>query len=215
MMTVLQVALIILAAGILGGTVNFALARSEASDWKSWAWAVVTGIGAAFLVPLFLNTISSRLLTDLLGNDAKPADGFVFAGFCLLGAIVSRAMIQTLAQRVLQVAETALAEVAELQQEVAPIIDKETELEDEAQAGEGIGDLSLTDEVTAVLKALEHHRFSLRSATGIARDVGRKRTEVVDDLGALVAEGLAAEVQGKKGLRWAVGPRGRAYLADA
>ena len=100
-MTTFEVVLLMFFAGVLGGIVNFALSRTENSTFRDVLWSIVVGLGAAFLVPLFLNTISSSLLLGLLDGSASGSDVFVFFGFCLLGAIASKAMINTLTQKVL------------------------------------------------------------------------------------------------------------------
>ena len=89
-----QIIAIIFVAGVAGGTVNFALSRRGSSvrkdlvekdlSRKEWFWSVAVGLGAAFLMPLFLNTISSTLLQDILdatpAEPASRADIYVFGG---------------------------------------------------------------------------------------------------------------------------------------
>src|SRR5262245_56110250 len=97
-----------LAMGVLGGTINFVLASGDAVHGSvGWARAALLGVGAAILIPLFLNTISSNLLSDVLTAAEPGASALVFAGFCLVAAISSRAFIQTLADRVLAEAREA------------------------------------------------------------------------------------------------------------
>jgi hypothetical protein len=206
-----NVGLIMIGAGIMGGTVNFAITRTEQSTVKDWFWAVVVGTGASILVPLFLNTISSNLLINLLADDAEPSTPFVFCGFCLLAAIASKAMIQTLTQRVLQEMKTARAEVSALESEVGPIIAEKTE-SDETGGEPSRLSVAVSDEHVAVLKALKHPRFILRSGSGLARELGRDRGEVLSDLKALAESGLVTEVQARKGIRWALTPAGREKL---
>jgi biotin operon repressor len=206
-----EVVWVIVLAGVFGGTVNFALARTDSSGWKDWFWSVVIGLGASFLVPLFLNTISSTLLSGLLSGAPGKGDIYIFAGFCLLGAIASKAMIQTLTQRVLREAQAARKEVETLKEEIAPIVEKETE--DDAPAAEALSRSSeIPENLNQVLKALDSSQFSLRSVTGVAQDVGRSRDAVVAELRELSQKGLAVEVQGKKGLRWTLTPEGRKFL---
>jgi len=210
-MSHIEVVWVIVLAGVFGGTVNFALARTDSSGWKDWFWSVVIGLGASFLVPLFLNTISSTLLSGLLSSSPGKADIYIFAGFCLLGAIASKAMIQTLTQRVLREAQAARKEVETLKEEIAPIVEKETE--DDAPVAEVLSRSSeIPENLSQVLKALDSSRFSLRSVTGVAQDVGRSRDAVVAELRELSQKGLAVEVQGKKGLRWSLTPEGRKFL---
>ncbi len=91
--------------------------------------SVVSGIGAAFLVPLFLNLTSSNLIDKIRGNPGTttpvPADEalyFVFTGLCLLASISSTAFISSLSDKVL--AQVARAEA------------KSTEAADHARSAE-------------------------------------------------------------------------------
>ena len=210
-MSHIEVIEVMVLAGILGGTVNFALARTESSGFKDWFWSVVIGLGASFLVPLFLNTISSTLLSGLLTGSPSKADIYIFAGFCLLGAIASKAMIQTLTQRVLREAQAARKELQTLKDEIAPIVEKETEADAPvAKSLRESGDIP--ENLRQVLKALGSSQFSLRSVTGVAQDVQRPNSTVADELRDLAQKGLAAEVQGKKGIRWSLTPEGRKFI---
>lgn len=202
---------IMIGAGILGGTINYALTRTERSTAKDLFWAEVVGIGASGLVPLFLNTISSDLLVKLLAHNPEPSVPFVFGGFCLLAAIASKAMIQTLTQKVLQEVKTTRAEVSALQNEVGPIINKETEGDENERELESLSAV-VGDEQALLLKALKHPRFTLRSVSGIARELGRERSEVLHELKTLAESGLVTEVQARKGIRWALTPAGREKL---
>lgn len=103
---VLILILIMLVAGVLGGIVNIAL-RAEENTKKTWLMNIVAGIGASMLIPLFLRTLSSNLLSNILDEKPKPDDLLVFGGFCLLAAISSRTFIQTLSDKILKEAREA------------------------------------------------------------------------------------------------------------
>lgn len=97
------VPLIIVCAGAFGGTVSIAL--SAEPSLAKWRWSAISGIGAAALVPLFLQTVSSQLLEEIFrgGEAAKTSrDLVVFASFCVLAGISSRKFIETLSEKVLQ-----------------------------------------------------------------------------------------------------------------
>lgn len=110
--------LIIIVFGTLGGWVSHLLnskdepqpptpenpGLTDAMRRKKLAASLVVGIAAAFLVPLFLQTISSQLLREGYTNYLAL---LVFASFCLISAISSKAFIQTLSNKVLQAAEEA------------------------------------------------------------------------------------------------------------
>jgi biotin operon repressor len=215
----------------LGGTVNYAISRpakairNEAFSRKEWFWCVILGIGASFLMPLFLNTISSTLLSGILQN--QPADRsamFVFGGFCLLGAIASRAMIRSLSEKILQdlkketeeahkEALEAHQKTQELEDDVAPIIAKETEHETSTTSTPPAAMPFLPEELEVVLDALGSSKYSWRSVSGISAEIGKDRDAVAAKLRELEGLGLAAEVRRKKGLRWALTDQGRAMLA--
>ena len=154
-MSELNIFIIMIIAGTLGGVVNYGLTRPEKMDYQGLFWSTSIGISAALLVPLFLNTISSSLLTSILDGSAKASDVYVFFGFCLLGAIASKSMIQTLTNQILRTAEEAKSKVEDLEKNVSPIIFKETELEndveEEAQKAIEPLDESIKNSETAVL----------------------------------------------------------------
>lgn len=184
-MTTSHVIALMFAAGILGGIVNFALGRTSESTWLDALWSVIIGLGAAFLVPLFLNTISSSLLSDLLEGSAASSDAFVFFGFCLLGAIASKTMIQTLTQKVLRAAEEAKNEVKMLKEEVAPIIIKETEpeIEEDEPSGFQMEAYGLAgEEPLQIIRALGNGKYSRRTVQGVKREAGVPLEKVVEVL---------------------------------
>jgi len=108
-MDILVILAIMVAAGFSGGLVNWAMTRSDGSDDRPWWSHVLTGIAAAFLVPLFLHFVSSDLLAKLLNqkSESLTLSGLIYTGFCLVAAISSKAFIESVSKRVLQMAEQA------------------------------------------------------------------------------------------------------------
>jgi hypothetical protein len=103
-MSILAIVGIMVAAGIIGGTVNVALGRPASFVPREWLWSVAAGVGAALLIPLFMSIVSSDLLTNMSdGDPSRHANEIlIFAGFCLLAAISSKVFIQTITDEVLQ-----------------------------------------------------------------------------------------------------------------
>ncbi|MDD5114378.1 MAG: hypothetical protein PHC94_10205 [Methylobacter sp.] len=197
-------------AGVFGGVVNFALARTAESTKYDAFGSVIIGLGAAFLVPLFLNTISSSLLSGLLAGSASKSDAFVFFGFCLLGAIASKSMIQTLTQKLLREAEEAKNEVKKLKEEVAPIIIKETEPETTVD----IGGLSIRMEAfgtgeTAIkiIKALGDSKYTRRTVQGIQKASNVPHEKVIEVLDWLQKNELGVTT-GKPNNYWSLTEKG-------
>lgn len=222
-MTIYYVIGIIFAAGVMGGYVNFALGRSINSKLSDVWWSVVIGLGAAFLVPLFLNTISSSLLSGILDGSSKQADWFVFFGFCLLGAIASRTMIQTLTQKVLRTAEEAKREVEKLKEEVDPIIIKETEpaiketepeTTERSSGGDRVQGYGLVgEEPPKIIKVLGGSKYSRRTVQGIQKEAKVPLEKVYELLSWLQMNGLAATT-GEPNNYWSLTEKGRSVFAN-
>lgn len=78
----------------------------------TWFTYVLGAVIATFAVPLFLRLADSSLVDHVLdptgkADGARRSDAWVLVGFCLIAAFFSKAFIQTLAKRVLAMAETA------------------------------------------------------------------------------------------------------------
>lgn len=106
----LTLIVLMIGAGLMGATVNVAISLQAPAEppakqteiWERWRWSAIAGIGAALLVPLFLKTVSSGLLTDVLAPDANGESLIVFGGFCLLASISSKKFIESLSEKVLR-----------------------------------------------------------------------------------------------------------------
>jgi hypothetical protein len=101
---IILVIVVMLLAGSLGGVVNYYLGRLDNPDKASLKESIIIGIAASFLVPLFLQMISSNLLAT---GDTEPLNLFILAGFCLIAAISSRAFITSLSAEVIRKAKEA------------------------------------------------------------------------------------------------------------
>lgn len=107
---------IIVLVGAFGGVINYfmlvpadgaAVAQPVPSKGSLLIRSLFMGIAAAILVPLFLNTISSAVLTDLIAGSNVYKNSLIFAGFCLLAAISSRRFIDDLYTRVMKIEDKA------------------------------------------------------------------------------------------------------------
>jgi DNA-binding MarR family transcriptional regulator len=232
---------VILIAGCLGGTINYLLARKTDEDALKIGASIVVGIGAAFLVPLFLYTVSSNLV-----NDIHPEPGsvdfskfLVFAGFCLVAAISSRAFIKTLSDRILKEATEAKEKASAAEQravsaeekaigaeekaneaksQIGPLVERATEqdsTEGLITSKESSVPLSETDR--KVLETLERGKYILRTRSGLARDSGLDKEAVNQCVEELKTRGLVKSTRivkqdGQTRTRWYITPEGRAAL---
>lgn len=194
----LVLATIMVACGLLGGLVNFwgtpqTLAQSESYPLLK---RISAGLAASFAVPLFLNMISSSLVTD---SKSEPLKLLVFAGFCIIAAISSKAFIETLSKKLLSQVEQIDKDQKALREDVDPVIAKEMEPVGEQQSIVSRYNFDKDDE--KVLKALAHQRWSMRSLNGIMKDSGFGDVKAVFSLTKLHGQGLVRK-NTKNGKDW-------------
>lgn len=215
---------IMVLAGFLGGGLNYLLSRRESAESTAMWQSLVGGLVASFMVPLFLNMISSNLVESIKGitpNSGDPSKFFVFAGFCLVAAVSSKAFINTLSHRILNETKATNEKVEQLKNEVDPIIAKETEKESQESMPLSV---SIADRTTLlaenqkkVLEALVNGKFTLRTRTGICKDTGLPKEEVIKILEEMETEDLARSakvlVRGELKTRWYATEEGRAVEA--
>ncbi len=236
---------VMVAAGTLGGSVNYFLTR-KADPESSFKKSIVVGIAAAFLVPLFLNMISSNLIEAIRGNPSTAPDLskiLVFAGFCLIAAISSKAFIKTLSERILKDVEEAKRGVEEAKKEI-----KETKKEAEEAKNVALSAQEKASEADAIVQnniepdskensdfraatpasISENERKILqefavgdrlyRTRTSVARRTEILKAEVDRIVDELKEKGLVdaklLEAAGRaKSKRWYITPKGRAAIA--
>jgi hypothetical protein len=228
-----QLIIVMIATGIAGGLAGYFISLDRGTDRQArsgesstrivapWLKYVFLGITAAFIVPLFLSLAKSSLVGDLLKGGPVTSDIFVFAGFCLVAATSSRTFIQSISDRVLREArearETAEAAQKQVEQAVDSITEPESDEEPVAQtqatAGEGAPAAPVSDRGKDILLGLRDRGYTLRSTSGLAKDTGIQKEEVIEELKQLNNDGLVRMAsitrKGKPRIRWMITPAGR------
>ena len=183
MQSLIDIALVMLCAGALGGIVNFFLADPEQEKPLLWWQHVFVGVVASFMVPLFLNMISGDLIDKIRGIDGKPADYskmFVLAGFCLVAAVSSRAFIKTLSERVLQ-------EVRKKVDAVDKKVDEAVVKSDAAEEKASAASADATEAMQAVSPLVEDDPAEELSHTSRGIDTAPQRIELTPNEAAVLA----------------------------
>lgn len=214
-----------LGAGVLGGLINSYLSDPAAEKPLAWWQHLIVGVGAAFMVPVFLNMISSRLISEITGTEMTSeilSKLLVLAGFCLLAAVSSRAFIRSMTDRLLQEVSAAKKEAKEAKKQaenaeaiaalsVEPSEPQEVPQTKAEAAGVAVASApDITDAERKILKAMIESRFSMRSLTGIAKDAQLSTTQVNQAMGRLLERALVVEGRNKDGqLRWYPTGQGR------
>jgi hypothetical protein len=170
-------------------------------------------------MPLFLNTISSTLVADILDADGYTRSSvFVFSGFCLLAGISSRAFIEKLSDRILQDLEDTKKKALEtrtgmenIEQAIAPFVEgvepSTPEVDSQLQA------LTLTQVDRRVLESITHDRYTMRSVQGLTSQVGGiSEDDVRMILLHLQSMQLVRKVSSATGDRWSLAELGQRWL---
>ena len=203
---------VMLFAGVFGGLVNFYLLNQNSKDTIALARTLVVGVSAAFLVPVMLDLLGSDIVAQSRENSSKL---LIYTGICLIAAIASRLVATNALDRTMQAAETAKNEAEEikqqlkqLQESITPLLETETEHEDQAEVSATELD-TLDVSSTAVLKSLASGRHIYRALPTLSTETELDETDLQKSLAVLTGKGLAGRVNSGWGMRWYVTERGR------
>lgn len=103
-------------AGIIGGLSNLYITENlleKKISIRKVSGYMIISLTASFLVPLFLNTLESSLITNIIKNkDSENTNEIlIFFGFCVLASISSNKFIQNLSNKLLQSTQDKIDEV--------------------------------------------------------------------------------------------------------
>jgi hypothetical protein len=209
---------IMLMAGVFGGLLNFYMQSQADTDNTSMPRSLIGGLAGAFVVPLVLFLVSSDLVVASQGD---PSGMLIFGGFCLIAAWSSRFAMTTVTKRIQQESHLARKKADELmielrlmQRELEPMLEIETESDDESAQLVALApedELDVTS--TNVLTALGNGRYIFRSLKGLCAESGLDQHTLTKTLGIVVARDLTGKILSKKGTRWYITEKGRRYLA--
>ena len=210
---------IMLLVGAAGGLINYyTLSPRQAADMGMMRRCVMLGILVTFLVPFVLSVFGSTLIVD---SEGDPANLLNYVAICLAVAISPRFFMVNAADSVLSEARAANSRVdmlqyqlKQLQEELLPLIDTETE--DDSMADPVVTTEASPDELDStsskVLKTLGCGRFIYRSLNGLCREADTDESTMVKTLSFLTLKSLAGKIGGRKGVRWYITERGRRMI---
>jgi hypothetical protein len=207
---------IMLLVGSAGGVINFyTLSTKPNSDYAMLWRCILLGVLVTFVVPFVLSVFGSTLIVD---SEGDPANLLNYVAICLVVAISPRLFMTGVPASVLAEARATSDKVdflqyqlKQLQEELLPLIDTETEDDNLSVVAEDSrpdpDELDVTS--SKVLKTLGCGRFIYRSLTGLCREADTDESTMVKTLGFLTLNSLAGKVGGRKGVRWYITERGR------
>jgi hypothetical protein len=212
LMTLIIIFSVMVVSGAIGGIISFFISGTVDDKPLPWWQHMVIGVGAALIIPLFLNSISAGLIKDII-SDGDHSQIFVLIGFCLIAAITSRAFISTMSDKVFRElrankreisAVKGVAEQAEIKAEeanekaaysqaaVSPLVE-EDDVDQAASSAANLSDSvsTLSEDQLRVLRALFSSKYTLRSISGIVGDTGLDGANVNRIISELMKMGLA------------------------
>lgn len=208
--------LIMCIVGAAGGMVNYyTQAANQNSDLAMLKRCIVLGITMTFLVPFILNLAGSALIVESEGDPAKMLN---YVAICLAVSFLPRFFMTSVSDSVLAEArrtsdrvEQLQYQLKQLQEELLPLIDTETE-DDSLAEGVMLAEAEpdeLDTTSSRVLKTLGCGRFIYRSLAGLCREAETDESTMMKTLSFLTLRSLAGKVGGRKGVRWYITERGR------
>lgn len=210
---------IMLLVGAAGGVINYySLSTKNNLDTALLRRCIILGLLVPFLVPFGLSIFGSTLIVDSEGDPAKLLN---YVAICLAVAVSTRFFLTNLSDNVLAKAQAASDKVdllqyqlKQLQDELLPLIDTETEGDFalEALGSEPADPNELDTTSSEILKTLGCGRFIYRSLPGLCRESDTDESTMVKTLGFLTLKSLAGRIGGRKGVRWYITERGRKFI---
>lgn len=151
---------------------------SKTWDRYDFIKSLFFGVVASATVPLFLETVSSKLIYD---SQQKHLKYFVFGGFCLLASVFSLKFLQSLADRILKEFNEVKKENKDNEDNKEKVNAMVSKKSDDKQT-EIIVDTKLKakagDDVEKVITALQDDKFTFRTISGLVKDSNTNESTV-------------------------------------
>lgn len=217
------IVIIIFSAGIFGGIINFLLNFNDEKSRKIFKIidqellkSITMGIGASFLVPLFLKMISSNIIKESIEDNYAL---LTFGGFCLIASMFSSAFIKSVSEKIINELNE---KVNKIEKEVVPIVEKETEAETTISEDEiETSNQKDQDEEKVkkdILNSIAFGKYTYRTINGIATELGLSRKNVARLINELVKLELLEQGGGlnsKTPTKFYITPKGRKSLNES
>lgn len=211
------IGLIILVIGAFGGIVRF-LNTSDPSkkfNWQELLKNILTGIGSAILIPLFLNMLSSDLIKK---DEIDVLNYFVFAGFCFVAAYLSDRFILSIGERILREVDKVKQNQKHTKETVDLLIENDSEPDEESRKkipdslSKELHDLNSKiahnndDLVLEVLGTFGNGKYRFRTINGIAKELNYPKRTVETIIRVFESNGLIKQIKsGEEGnILWGI-----------
>jgi len=199
---------IMIISGILGGLVNFFLSEYHKPPvWKVVIGDCLLGIVATLTVPLFLNMISSNLLTVV---PRKPVNLFIFNGICLLFALFFCRLKENVFNKRIQ----ATGSISGDHGNVDPVeTDHDLKIGCRKVSKDRLGRTGISERELKVLQVMARGNHVHRSLVSLLKDPELAKEPVNETLSSMMAKGLVEQKLNKENkLRLYLMPKAKQIL---
>lgn len=184
------VILTILVFGVFGGLIN----KFRDNDTKSKYWiSIVKGIGAAMIVPLFLELVKSGIISK---GEEGWYNYFVFGGLCTITAIFSDKFFDSIGEKILSKVENVENTVNELEESKKEIDNAEQVIYDSIKFDKKEDQ---QENIKKVINAIVDSKYSYRTITGIKKETSLGKDEIEKILINLKDNKLAESKRNSRG----------------
>jgi hypothetical protein len=220
---------IIICVGSFAGITNFLYYYFKGIISTKWEILkhISSGIGAAILVPLLLNMLSSDLIKETSNYD--ESNYLVFAGFCFVAGYFSDRFINSMGDKILKDIENtkdqvrkALVEVKENEEKLDLLVSNETDKSESLESEINIEDFKILNtfkddalkiQLNNIVRSFKGE-YKFRTATGISKELNYPDTIVKITLEELEKAGVTKKLMNKDNkVIWALTQIGQT-LAD-
>ncbi|GAU80020.1 YEATS-associated helix-containing protein [Fusibacter sp. 3D3] len=191
---------IMLFAGVFGGVVNYLMLQDKSNSAKllknkTFYKSIFLGVAASFLVPLFLNTISSNIIES---SEKDIYQLLVFTGFCLIAAISSKTFINSISENMIKELSNS---VNNMEEQVGPLIENATErdvnengllsnnLADDSARKVEVSDDDMHTMEQQVLGSVANGKYAYRTKGGISKETGIPKAQTHQVVNQLIQKG--------------------------
>ena len=219
-------------SGLLGGAANFLILHKDDPEYAKRSRSIVLGMVASLLVPIFLKTISSDMvdkISTIRYGSGVPFDFFVFVSLCLLAAVYSRTIAETVAKKLSAEVEKAKRESREAKtrallaeeraSQAEPVLRQEMDLRTEpllesarVTIPASLQDLPVDRTDRVLLKALCDGQYSYRTVRGLAEEVQMEEPDLVKRLERMREHALAGKKATPSRNLWFLTDKGSNWL---
>jgi len=204
---------IMIGTGLLGGTANYLMVYEFPSDktstsgsgrvqWVNFWKAVLVSLCSTIAVPLFLQTILSKILDTTQGKGFPDINYFVFAGFCILASFFSKRFLEDLYAKISKAEQKA----ENARRKVDQLVEEKKELDDPVIAVTGQKRRQSPETETAsddqqkVIRSITGSGYSYRTVKGITSSTSLSEDQVVQILADLEKMGVAERQKNRQGM---------------